>query len=336
MFKKFQTADHLVNFRVDTIWEIVTNNLAFDLYERGYNLQNKTRIIDENKEHLNEFIALMQPDRYLFTSTVMMVFIFPESYMTVEINDEIYELTMYGTAEQIAKLEQQIDSRYPINHKYIDWVHDPQDLDSVTLPLTLKPIIEAAFPWLQMPSKDYIEAFIKSEANILILIGPPGTGKTTLIKNIIASNSKQTPAIVTYDEKMMEHDRFFARFMSRDYNFLVVEDADVILKSRSEGNSLMQRFLNLGDGLISTRNKKLIFSTNLPNIRDIDSALLRPGRCFDVLQFRALSSEEGKNVLAEVGRSTDLPFKGNNYTLAELLNGVQTIDYSSTHAARFQ
>jgi ATP-dependent 26S proteasome regulatory subunit len=50
---------------------------------------------------------------------------------------------------------------------------------------------------------------------------------------------------------------------------------------------MMHRFLNVGDGLVTTKGKKLIFSTNLPSIRDVDSALVRPGRCFDILNFDA-------------------------------------------------
>jgi hypothetical protein len=38
--------------------------------------------------------------------------------------------------------------------------------------------------------------------------------------------------------------------------------------------------------------KKLIFSTNLPSTKDIDDAILRAGRCFGVLEFRALTLTE--------------------------------------------
>jgi ATP-dependent 26S proteasome regulatory subunit len=42
----------------------------------------------------------------------------------------------------------------------------------------------------------------------------------------------------------------------------------------------MSRFLNISDGLIKLPNKKLVFTTNVTNFENIDSALLRPGRCF--------------------------------------------------------
>ena len=66
-------------------------------------------------------------------------------------------------------------------------------------------------------------------------------------------------------------------------NILLIEDADTYVKSRESGNELIKRFLNVADGISSDVNKKIVFSTNLPNIKDIDSALIRPGRCFEVL-----------------------------------------------------
>ena len=38
--------------------------------------------------------------------------------------------------------------------------------------------------------------------------------------------------------------------------------------------------------------KKLIFSTNLEDPADVDPALLRPGRCFDVLRFALLDAAQ--------------------------------------------
>jgi ATP-dependent 26S proteasome regulatory subunit len=96
-----------------------------------------------------------------------------------------------------------------------------------------------------------------------------------------------------------------------------MEDADAFLAARKDGNTLMHRFLNMSDGLISAKNKKLVFSTNLPNISDIDEALLRPGRCFDILQFRPLTRAEAQAALDEVGSNAELP-DGNQFTLAEL------------------
>jgi ATP-dependent 26S proteasome regulatory subunit len=80
-----------------------------------------------------------------------------------------------------------------------------------------------------------------------------------------------------------------------------MEDADMFLKSRKEGNTMMHKFLNVGDGLVTTRNKKMVFSTNLPSIKDIDSALVRPGRCYDILHFSELNQSEAEKLATKAG-----------------------------------
>jgi ATP-dependent 26S proteasome regulatory subunit len=81
---------------------------------------------------------------------------------------------------------------------------------------------------------------------------------------------------------------------------------------------MMHRFLNVGDGLVTTKGKKMIFSTNLPSIRDIDSALIRPGRCFDIVTFGELTKEEAKALATKLNVS--LVEDKKSYSLAEIFN----------------
>ena len=100
---------------------------------------------------------------------------------------------------------------------------------------------------------------------------------------------------------------------------MVIEDADNFLKSRSDGNTMMHRFLNVGDGLISVRGKKLIFSTNLPSVRDVDPALIRPGRCFDVITFDNYTLEQAEQISKKLDVSFDRKEnKSDKYSLAEI------------------
>jgi SpoVK/Ycf46/Vps4 family AAA+-type ATPase len=160
---------------------------------------------------------------------------------------------------------------------------------------------------------------MESKSNILLLIGPPGTGKTTFIKALLAEMNKR--AYLTYDDKVLSNDYTFASYMADDgAGAFVIEDADLFLRSRADGNGMVSRFLNVGDGIIKLRNKKLIFSTNLPKVDDIDPALIRPGRCFDVLHFRNLTRSEATTVADN--RNFILPGDESKeeYTLAEVFN----------------
>jgi hypothetical protein len=46
--------------------------------------------------------------------------------------------------------------------------------------------------------------------------------------------------------------------------------------------------------------RKIIFTTNLPNIGDIDEALVRPGRCFAVLRTRSLEHGEAQSLVTKL------------------------------------
>jgi ATP-dependent 26S proteasome regulatory subunit len=81
---------------------------------------------------------------------------------------------------------------------------------------------------------------------------------------------------------------------------------------------MMHRFLNMSDGLVTTSGKKIVFSTNLGSLKSVDQALIRPGRCYDVCQHRALNADEARAVLEETGVQREIE-NGKNYTLAELM-----------------
>src|SRR5262249_34045658 len=78
------------------------------------------------------------------------------------------------------------------------------------------------------------------------------------------------------------------------HDAFIVEDADHLLKPRAEGNENLHRFLTIADGVVRAQGRKVIFSTNLPNLGDLDDALVRPGRCFPRIYVRNLTVAEAK------------------------------------------
>ena len=75
------------------------------------------------------------------------------------------------------------------------------------------------------------------------------------------------------------------------FPMLVVEDCDGLLAPKHT-NPLMSTLLNQTDGVESLEGRKVMFTTNLKNAADIDEALCRPGRCYEVQHFRPLNPEE--------------------------------------------
>ena len=242
-------------------------------------------------------------------------------YMKINFSRENFTLNVQGTKDYVDEMYNLFNTLYEPSSSYIDWVYNDQG-GSMRLPIKRKPLIRSAYPYISGDIESYIDDYINGPSSILLLLGEPGTGKTTFISELIYQ-SKQS-ATLTYDEKVMSQDGFFASFMdSDDVNLLIMEDADSFIRSRTEGNMLMHKFLNVSDGLIANPKKKLIFSTNLASIEDVDSALIRPGRCHDVIKFRKLDRNESLTVLTEVNKEPILPSDAHNFTLAEILVSQQ-------------
>ena len=244
------------------------------------------------------------------------------NFIKFSVNSNSTEVRAFGDAEFAEDMIEIVESNFSVVTSYIEWVYGG-DGNSVNVPLNRDRLpIKEMYPFLGDESlEDYYDRYMESSANILLLIGPPGTGKTTFIRGLLAHRS--CSAIVTYDAQILEKDGFFARFIEDDAEIMVLEDSDTFLKSRSDGNTMMHRFLNVGDGLVTTKGKKMIFSTNLPSIRDIDSALVRPGRCFDIVTFESLNVEQANNLANRLGVTLPVRSRGketNPYSIAEVFN----------------
>lgn len=258
-----------------------------------------------------------------FTSQSTAIVFGDDFVMKVSFKKSQIETEIYGEYDVLNRITALLETKLKRCESFIEWVYNA-DGREMNVQLNYRKGIRAAYPWIDESYEtlnDYADAFLESEANILILIGPPGTGKTTLIKNLIHRSNGN--AKVTYDPEILGKDRFFAEFITDDTKMLVMEDADAFLRARQDGNTMMHRFLNVSDGLISTPNKKLVFSTNLPNVSDIDEALLRPGRCFDILQFRALTRPEAQGVLDEIDSELTLNADASEFTLATIFGTPQ-------------
>ncbi len=296
-----------------------TNNIMLQRYNKGQETFNhKLSFVCTGKEW-KLFIKNLPGSIYQDGTNSGYLYFDNDNWMSYHIHPTHCEVEIWGDLTFIEEMEKQISDQYELVKANIEWIYS-SDGSSATIPLTSEKMpIDQMYPFLNRPLADYYDEYMKSSASILLLLGPPGTGKTTFIRGLLQHTNSS--AMVSYDSSLLEKDYIFATFIEGDRNLFIVEDADLFLKSRNEGNTMMHKFLNVGDGLVTTKNKKMIFSTNLPSLREVDPALIRPGRCFDVLEFRSLNLEEAK----KLGKKIDLKIDETktSFSLAELFHTMQ-------------
>jgi hypothetical protein len=140
----------------------------------------------------------------------------------------------------------------------------------------------------------------------------------SLPANLPTSARKQAEDVcISYSPEIIKEDYFYRNFLQK-HSCCILEDSDILLESREKYNENMHRLLNITDGIFDVGKKKMVISTNIMELSRIDPALLRPGRCFDVLEFRSLTLDEA-NVVREKIKLEPLKEK-KSYTLAEIFN----------------
>jgi hypothetical protein len=163
---------------------------------------------------------------------------------------------------------------------------------------------DGAYPEIKGGVRCFIDAYLRAPETVLVLQGPPGTGKTRLIRGILGEMARrsddETIALYTGDKRALEGDEIFVQFITGRQHAFVIEDADHLLKPRADGNDHLHRFLTIADGVVRSQGRKIVFSTNLPNVGDLDVALFRPGRCFARIYVRNLSVDEAKALAEEI------------------------------------
>lgn len=212
-----------------------------------------------------------------------------------------------------------ITSEVADNSKKLDirWITDGDGNYYDIVEIFNQKVTDSLYPYIVGGVDNYINKFLESKSSILILKGDAGLGKTGFIREILSRMNKK--AYVTYNQQVFNGDDAFADFISsKTTGAFVIEDADLLLASRESGNEVCMKLLNIGDGIISMGSKKLIFSTNLASTKDIDPALLRKGRCYDILEFRELTLEES-NIICQDYDMEKLT-EDKKYTLASVFN----------------
>jgi len=156
-----------------------------------------------------------------------------------------------------------------------------------------------------------MERFKNESQGLVLFHGIPGTGKTYYIRHLLKEMSEANKIVIYMPPNMVDYlvDPGFMTFLqqtvsehSADGNFcvLLIEDAEPLLASRNAETRIqgVTNLLNMTDGLLNDMLKLQIICTFNVELRQLDAALLRPGRLIARKEFKALGEIEA-NLLAQ-------------------------------------
>lgn len=311
--------------------DFVTSSIVGKRIEAGLNTENRELSVLCTRKEWRVFMESGKLDEYKathFGSSNGLYVIEDdevegvEQYFVYRTSNTGCTINVYGGYEFCDRVIAMVLDAFEESDSNLEWIYSGDGSSvSVALRKDRNPVSEMYSFLKDEPLEDYYDRFMQSNASILLLIGKPGTGKTSFIRGFLQHTKSN--AIVTYDPAVLAKDFVFAQFIEGDASVFIIEDADTLLRARSDGNDMMHKFLNVGDGLVTTSGKKMIFSTNLPSVRDVDPALIRPGRCFDVVNFEELKAERAQTLASKLGLEMPKEVK-KSYSLAELFH-TQTL-----------
>ena len=162
---------------------------------------------------------------------------------------------------------------------------------------------------------------IKEDNNgLYILHGEAGTGKTTYIRYLIKQlmKSKKFVYIPSNLVNELTNPQFMSFIMDNKNCVFVIEDCENLVVTKNNiRSSTVADMLNMTDGILADALKIKIICTFNTAEKNIDEALLRPGRCRMKYDFTKLKKDRAIKVAKKLG----LQEPDKDISLAELFSG---------------
>ncbi len=176
--------------------------------------------------------------------------------------------------------------------------------------------------------KQWLARMAKRHSGITILFGPPGVGKTTFLRMMMARFIDQFAFyyLPLSSFSLLSDPQFVGFWLDQNRlhkgkaKLAIIEDAENLLLPRDQhSRAQVSNLLNIGDGFLGEHLKLHVIATTNTPMRRLDEAVLRPGRLMGTREFRRLTRAEALRLAQAKGLKLADGF--DTFSLAEVYCG---------------